>query len=297
MPYIGETAALAGAFFWGICAIMFEIAGKRIGTYNTNLVRLVMACVLLCITLFATKGMFFPIHANMQNIFWLGLSGFVGLVLGDGALFKSLVILGSHRTTLILSLAPPITTVIAWIFLGETLGLIALIGITVTIWGIFWVVSEHKDGEEKIHGSKLKGIIFGLIGATGQAVGLVLAKYGLQNDIDPLSATILRMVPSALILMIMGISAGRTRKILLAIRDNKGMLAAFGGAVFGPYLGVWLSVVAIKYTKTGIASTLMATVPIVIIPMLYFVYKEKPTLRAFIGTVITVAGIALLFLR
>ena len=296
MRFVGEIAALGGAFFWGICAIMFERAGKRIGTYNTNLIRLIMASVLLSITLFFTKGMLLPMHADATNIIWLGLSGVVGLVIGDGALFKSLVILGSHRMTLLLSLAPPITTVVAWIFLGETLGLMALVGITVTILGIFWVVNgEHH--EESIHGSKFKGVILGLIGATGQAVGLVLAKYGLRTEIDPLSATLLRMVPSSIIMLAMGLAAGRLKPILAAMRNKLGMIDTFGGAFFGPYLGVWMSLIAIKYTKTGIASTLMATVPVIILPMLMIIYKTKPTMRAVVGSVVTVAGIALLFLR
>ncbi|MBN2413559.1 DMT family transporter [candidate division KSB1 bacterium] len=296
MNYIGEIAALTGAFFWGICAIMFETAGKRIGTYATNLIRIILACLFLCFTLFLTTGQFFPVDASRNNFLWLGISGIIGLVIGDGALFKSLVILGSRRATLILSLAPPITVVIAWFFLGEKLGLLAIAGIIITVWGIFWVVNE-KNVSEATNGSKLKGIIYGLIGALGQAVGLVFAKQGLSDDILPLAATILRMAPSALVLGVMGLVSGNGTRIINALKNNRALLATLGGAIFGPFLGVWLSVVAVKHTETGIASTLLATVPILILPMVIIVHKTRPSFRAVVGSFIAVFGIALLFLR
>jgi len=296
MPYIGEIAALTGAFLWGICALMFETAGRRIGTYATNLIRIILACLFLCFTLFLTTGQLFPVDASRNNYLWLGISGIIGLVIGDGALFKSLVILGSRRATLILSMAPPITAVIAWFFLGEKLGFLAIAGIIITVWGIFWVVNE-KNVAEATNGSKLKGVIYGLIGAFGQAVGLVFAKYGLSDGITPLAATILRMAPSALVLAVMGLASGNGTRIINALKNNRALLATLGGAIFGPFLGVWLSVVAVKYTETGIASTLLATVPILILPMVIFVHKTRPSLRAVIGAFIAVIGIALLFLR
>ena len=70
-----------------------------------------------------------------------------------------------------------------------------------------------------------------------------------------------------------------------------------GGAVFGPFLGVWLSQVAIKYTATGIASTILSTTPIFLIPVAAVVERERTTPRAVIGAVVAVAGVALLFLR
>jgi len=296
MPYIGELAALTGAFLWGICALMFETAGKQIGTYATNLIRIILACLFLCLTLFLTTGQFFPVGASRDNYLWLGISGIIGLVIGDGALFKSLVILGSRRATLILSMAPPITAVIAWFFLDEKLGLLAISGIIITVWGIFWVVNE-KNVSETTHGSKLMGVIYGLIGALSSAVGLVFAKYGLSGGIAPLDATILRMVPAALVLSVMGLASGNRAKIINALKNNRAMLATLGGAIFGPFLGVWLSIVAVKYTETGIASTLLSTVPILILPILVIVHNIKPSPRAVFGTVIAVIGIALLFLR
>ncbi len=156
---------------------------------------------------------------------------------------------------------------------------------------------NEKNISEETRGSKTKGIILGIISALGQAVGLILAKRGFSNGIDPLSATILRMLPAAAILWAFALVTKRLRPIIQAFNEKKAMLATFGGSIVGPYLGVWLANVAVKNTETGVASTLLATVPILVIPMVIIVHKTKPSFRAVIGTFIAVFGVALLFLR
>lgn len=296
MPFIGETAALVAALFWGGCAILFENAGKQIGAFVTNLIRILLACIFLSVTLFMQTGQIFPIHATSHEFFWLGLSGVIGLAIGDGALFYCLVILGPRRATLLLSMAPPITAFLAWIFLGEKLGILAILGIFITMGGVFWVVNE-KHVAENTEGSKKLGIVLGIIAAVGQGIGLILAKIGLADNISPLAGTLLRMVPAAMVLWLVSFITGHFYDVILALRNKRAMLATFGGAIFGPYLGVWLSFVAVKYTEAGIAATLLATVPILIIPMIILVHKTRPSWRGVAGSIAATAGIALLFLR
>lgn len=296
MPLIGETAALTAALFWGFTAIFFESAGKRIGAFATNLLRILFAVFLLSFTLYVQKGYFLPYHASTQEVLWLGASGIIGLAIGDGALFVSLVILGPRLATLLLSLAPPITVFLAWIFLGEQLGMIALTGVIITIGGIFWVVSE-RHGQDKFRGSKTRGIILGIISALGQGTGLIFAKQGFSGNLDTLSATLLRMIPAAMALWLVALFSGHIRSTMTSLKNKRALAATIAGTIFGPYLGVWLANVSVKYTETGIASTLLATVPILVIPMVYFIHKTKPSLRAFAGTVIAVAGIAIIFMR
>jgi drug/metabolite transporter (DMT)-like permease len=296
MPYVGEISALVAAFLWGGCAMMFESAGKRIGAFSTNLLRILMAALFLCATLYMRSGYFIPINVSKQQLFWLGSSGIIGLALGDAALFKSLVILGSRRATLLLSLAPPITAILAWIFLRERLSVLAVTGILLTMWGVYWVVSEEKVAEET-RGSKLNGVVCGIIGAIGQGVGVIFAKYGLITNIDSLSATILRMIPAALALWFVALLSGRAPGTIKALTNLRAGLATLGGAILGPYVGVWLSLIAVKYTEAGVAATLLATVPVVILPMVYVVHKHIPSWRSVIGTVIAVGGIVFIFLR
>lgn len=296
MPFIGETAALTAAFFWGFGALLFEGAGTRVGALTTNLLRLLLACLFLSLTLFCQSGVLFPLHIPLENFLWLGSSGIIGLAMGDAALFYAIVILGPRLSTLLLSLAPPITTIFAWLFLGEQLGLMAIVGITLTFGSIIWVVSE-RHGKEYIRGSKLTGVVLGFIAALGQGIGVILAKKGLTGDIDSLSATLLRMVPATLVMWSVALCIRQVKPAIVAMRDKLTALFIFGGALLGPYIGVWLSIVAVKYTEAGVAATLLATVPILLIPMEFVVHKRRPSMRAVIGTLLAVAGIALIFLR
>ncbi len=296
MPFIGEIAALTAAFFWGFGALLFESAGTRIGAFQTNLLRILLACIFLSMTLYFQAGVIFPVHATMHNHFWLGFSGIIGLAIGDGALFYAIVILGPRLSTLLLSMAPPITTIVAWLVLGEALSVMAIVGISVTFAAIVWVVSE-KYGNEHIRGSKSLGILFGFIAALGQGLGVILAKVGLSDGLDSLSATLLRMIPAAVALWGVALVTRHAKTTVLAMRNKTVALIILGGAVFGPYIGVWLSIVAVKYTEAGIASTLLSTVPILIIPLDFLVNRRKPSWRAVVGTILAVAGIAMIFLR
>ena len=296
MPLIGEIAALTAAFFWGFGTLLFESAGRRIGAFQTNLLRILLACIFLSITLYFQAGLFFPTNASATDSFWLGLSGIIGLAIGDGALFYAIVILGPRLSTLLLSMAPPITTIVAWLFLDEKLGLTAILGISITFAAIIWVVAE-KHGDEHIRGSKTTGVLFGFIAALGQGLGVILAKLGLTGNIDSLSATLLRMVPAAIGLWAVALLTRQAKSAIVAMRDKMSALFVFGGAIVGPYIGVWLSLVAVKYTKAGIASTLLSTVPILIIPIEFIVHRRKPSIRAIVGTGLAVLGIAMIFMR
>jgi len=296
MHYIGETAALMAAFLWGWSAILFELAGKRIGAFSTNLLRILLGVIFLCSLLYIRSGYILPSYASQRQLLWLGSSGVIGLAIGDGALFIALVAIGPRLATLLLSLAPPITAVLAWFFLDEKLSTIAIIGIILTIWGIFWVVNEKK-APEATRGSKTLGLIMGLVAALGQGVGVILAKQGFRTEIDALSGTIIRMIPAAIVLWLVAFIWGHWRKAITALKDKKALLPLLAGSIVGPFLGVWLSLVAVKHTEAGVAATLLATVPILILPMVALVYKTRPSLRAVLGTIVAVFGIALLFLR
>ncbi len=295
MSYMGQIAALTAAFFWSGTAIMFSAAGRRIGAMSTNLLRILLGSLLLCTTLWLTSGRFYPLQATAEQMKWLALSGVVGLSIGDGALFVCMVILGPRISTLLLSLAPTITTLIAWLFLSEKLGLVSLLGILLTLAGIYWVVMEEHN--EPVHGSKTLGLIMGIIAALGQGVGIIFAKKALSTDIDALSATVLRMVPATAVLWAYALLFGKVKEVFTKLQDRRAGLGLLGGSIFGPFLGIWLSIVAVKYTEAGVAATLLATVPIMIIPLNYVLYKIKPSPRTMLGTLIAVGGVALLFLR
>ena len=308
MTYLGELAALGTAFFWAFTAIFFSKASKRAGAFNVNKVRLLMAVIIYAIVLLILKGSLFHQDLNSLQLFWLGLSGFIGLVLGDLCIFKALVIIGPRLTTLIFSTTPIMTTIIAWVFLGEKLGLLDVIGISVTVAGVSWIVSESRPGIQKQtefskkhpdSGSYRKGVFLALGASLGQALGLVLAKQGMTNagsDIDPMLASFVRMLIACAIIWFISACRGKLNEVAAIFTNKETFNLTLGGSVCGPFLGVWLSLLALNYISTGVAATLNATVPIMIIPILFILYQEKTSVRALAGAVIAVAGVALLFI-
>lgn len=308
MSYLGELAALGTAFFWAFTVIFFSKASKRAGAFNVNKVRLLMAVVIYAIVLLILKGSLFHQDLNSSQLFWLGLSGFIGLVLGDLCMLKALVIIGPRLMTLIFSTSPIMTTIIAWVFLGEKLGILDVLGISVTVAGVSWIVSEgrpdiHERPEfSKKHadsGSYQKGVILALGASLGQAIGLVLAKQGMTNagsDIDPMLASFVRMLIACAIIWLISAFRGKLNEAAAIFRNKATFSLTLSGSICGPFLGVWLSLLALNYISTGVAATLNATVPIMIIPIMFILYQEKTSVRALAGAVIAVAGVSLLFI-
>jgi drug/metabolite transporter (DMT)-like permease len=307
MLYLGELAALSTALFWSFTAIFFSEAGKLIGSFHVNKIRLVFAFFIYVIILLITTGYPLPTGLNTEQIVWLSLSALIGLVIGDGCGFKALVMIGPRLATLILASTPIMATAIAWLFLGEKLKMLDLCGILITIAGIVWVVSERGDKKQDLHkdhpdaGTLTKGILLALVAALSQAAGLVFSKKGMMAmggvTVPPLQASCIRITSAMIIIWLFSLVArGKVKETIAASGNRKAMLFTLGGAFFGPFLGVWMSLVAVAHVEAGIAATLNATTPVLIIPLLVFVYKEKVSWRAMIGAFVAVAGVALLFL-
>lgn len=308
MEYIGELAGFSTAILWALTSIFFSEAGKSIGSFYVNKIRLLMAVIIYCLILQFSTGFFLPLGLNPEQVMWLGLSGLVGLVIGDGCGFKALVMIGPRLTSLVYSTAPIMTTIIAWFWLTEQLGWLDMVGISATIFGVIWVVSErrHNNSSESIvahdhpdAGSLAKGVLYALAAAMGQAGGLVLAKYAmfdLGGRVEPLEASFTRMAVAMVVIWTLSMFRGTLPKVLVLLRQRRAMKMCFGGAVAGPVLGVWMSLVAIKYIETGIAATLNAMTPVMILPLLWLVYRQKVSVRSVVGSAVAVAGVALLVL-
>ncbi len=307
MLYIGEFAGLATAVLWALTSVFFSEAGKRIGSFFVNKIRLLIACIIYMIVMYASTGQIFPTNINFEQFLWLGISGIIGLVIGDSAGFKALVMIGPRLATLVYSSAPIMTVLIAWFMLSEKLGFFSILGIVVTLSGISWVVFERKNRANKNmlnddhpdKGSLRKGVIYALIAAFGQAAGLVLAKKGMFDaggTIEPLEASFVRMIVSLVVIWLISGIRGQLPAVFKSMKDLKAVNFSAAGAVCGPFLGVWMSLVAVKYIETGIAATLNSMTPVMIIPIILWYYKEKVSPRAFIGAVIAVVGVAMLFI-
>lgn len=294
--HLGEFAALLTAFFWTVTSLSFESASHRIGSVAVNILRLIIGLIFLSVFTLIRRGMILPIDASHENWVWLSLSGLVGFVFGDLFLFKSYTMIGSRFSMLIMTLVPPITAFFSFIILGERLTLFHYLGMTLTFSGIAMAIFSRAGKGEKLS-LKLapKGILFAFGGAVGQALGLVLSKFGLR-DYDPFAATQIRIISGIFGYTVLVTVLFRWKSVFKATGNKEGMMLTSLGAFFGPFLGVSFSLIAVKYTEAGIASTIMALVPVFIILPAVILFKQKVTLKELLGAVVSVAGVALFFL-
>ena len=299
--HTGQIIALGAAFCWTATALSFQKATGRVGSLNVNLLRLVIAFVIYAFISFLLRGMIFPVDAPKHVWIWMSMSGLVGFVFGDFFLFKSFEYISARVSVLIMALNPPMAAVISWIALGETLSSRAILAMAVTLTGILMVIAErqNKDSAKGVKNSykikySLKGILYAFGGAIGQAAGIVISKYGMQ-DYNVFGATQIRIIAGSLGFTLIVSLLKRWGNIYSALQDKKTMIFIFTGAVFGPFIGVYLSLLAVKHTAVGIASTLMSITPVLIIPPAIFLLKEKVTLKEIIGAMVTIAGVAMFF--
>ena len=289
--HIGEIAGLGVSICWTVSALTFEKAGHKIGSLSVNFIRLLMAIIFIGITSYFTRGIFFPTDATPYQWFWLGLSGFVGFFLGDMFLFKSYMVIGSRTAALIMSFAPMLTAIIGWFFLNEKLSGMNIAGILVSISGIIIAISNSRM---KLN-IPFKGFLLAFGGASGQAVGLILSKKGMGHY-DPIAATQIRALFGILSFAILITVLRRWKKVGNSFTHTSSMKFLAVGSMFGPFIGVALSLFAIQQTKTGIASTLMALVPVFIILPSAIMFKEKITPQQVIGAAISIFGASLFFM-
>lgn len=294
--HIGEFSALLTAIFWTVTAISFEAASRRVGSVAVNFLRLVAGFIFLSIFTLFRRGMPFPSDASSENWIWLTLSGFVGFVFGDLFLFKSYTMIGSRFSMLIMTLVPPITALTGWIIMDERLTLFQYFGMMMTFSGIaIAIFSRGVNGEKFALKIAPRGILYAFGGAVGQALGLVLSKFGMK-DYDPFASTQIRILAGIFGFGVLITLIRRWGGIRSALHNTEGMKSLTVGALFGPFLGVSFSLVAVKYTETGIASTIMALVPVFILLPAVVLYKQKVTLTELAGAFVSVAGVALLFI-
>lgn len=302
--------SLLAAASWSITALFFSYAGSKIGSLNVNQLKMALAFLVVGLILYFGTGSFIPVGADMMAWVWLSIGGLIGFVLGDLFLFHSFTIINVKISMLVMSLAPVFAAISAWIMIGETLSYRAILGICITLAGIS--VTIFEGGTSKILSTKipLKGILFALVGAIGQGVGGTFNKLGIlsyensvqlmdnsANLIDylPIASTQIRLISGGIGFFIIMLFSRRLGSFKSALKSKKGILATIGGSLFGPIIGVTCAMVALQNTSVGIASTLMATVPIIILVPYAIVHKKPIKSRELLGASLAVVGVMFLF--
>ena len=292
---IGELAALATAFCWSLSATFFESSGKKVGSLSVNYIRLITGFIFLSIFSYFTRGYLLPTDATAFSWTILSISGLIGLFIGDLFLFQSYLEVGSRVSMLIMATSPPISALLGFLVFGERLKFANLIGMSLTLMGIGLVIlSKSPDEKVKVSYSK-KGLLYAFLGSLGQAVGLIFSKVGMGNY-NPFAATQIRIIAGFFAFTIFITYLKKWDDIKESLKNKKAIFEISIGSIFGPFIGVGLSLVSLQYTSAGISSTITSIVPVTIIPLSIIVFKEKIKTKEILGALLTVAGVGILFL-
>jgi drug/metabolite transporter (DMT)-like permease len=294
MNYLGELSALLTAVLWSGTSIAFSSAAEKIGSLQLNINRMILASVFLISTILIMGYNFDLSNSQFTNLI---ISGIIGLVIGDTFLFKSFQMIGARISMLLMALSPAMSAILAFIFLDERIAPLGIIGILITISGIALVVLE-RNSNSKYTITKL-GIFYGILGAMGQAGGLIFAKFAFEEGhITGFVATFIRVFSSVIIFLPIMLLLKKYKNPYKLFNTNKSALGVtLIGTILGPFLGITFSLIAVENTKVGIAATLMSMMPIIMLPMVRYIYKEKLSWRAVTGALLAVAGVSLIFLR
>lgn len=298
---IGELAGLTTSICWSFTSIFFTLSGRQVGSAVVNRTRLVLAFVMVSSLHLITQGELLPLHADPERWGWMAASGVIGFVIGDACLFQAFVMIGPRLSMLLMALNPVMGAVLAWALLSETLAAGEMVGIALAIAGVAWVVTDRRNGRDGLPDASLRyyviGVLFGLGGALGQASGLIASKKGLEGDFSALSGNLMRLTVATLVIWALAAAGRQLGPTAHKLREHpRAIRFILGGAVAGPFLGVWLSLIAVQNAPVGVASTLMSLTPVFLLPLGWLFFKERITRRAVVGTALAVAGTAILFL-
>jgi drug/metabolite transporter (DMT)-like permease len=331
---LGELAALATAILWTLSALVWTATGKRIGALSVSFLRVAMVCALLAICGRVFRGHWTPTDVPLQTWYFLGMAGFFWFFMSDFSLFKAFILIGPRQALMIMSLTPPLAAVLSNLCIGDPLGPWQWLAMGITLLGVTWVILEQPNGEncttpkdcEPLHedqrptgadwqqpsgssprlaalspcanaspSNRKHGIALAGFAAASQAVAMVLSKRG-TNQCDALAATTIAML-GALAGYLVFITATRYwPKVFAAAKQGRTMSLLACGVVIGPFVGVATDMIALRYAPAGVVATIIATMPVLILPFSILLHREKVTFRAIAGAAVAVAGVAMLVL-
>ena len=305
MAYLGELISIGVAFSWTATALLSEFGSKRLGNLTLNVLRMALALLFSMVLFWVVMGEPLPtMGASAEACGWMLLSGLVGYVIGDFCLFQCYIIIGSRYGQLFMTLAPLAAALMAWVTLGQQMTMMSIVAMLVTLLGIGISVlgrGEHHKVSLKL---PLNGVLYAIGAAVCQGVGLVLSKIGMDHYeavadmpewLVPFSANFYRCMAGIIGFLLLLYFRDGMAPLREAVHDGKGLSVATATTIFGPFVGVGFSLMAVQYTAAGIASTLMAMTPIIILLPSYWLFHEKITWRAVLGAVISVMGVSLFF--
>ncbi len=305
----GELIAILTTLCWSIGIFPFTEASKRIGAAPLNQYRLFLAWIIISLILiFYNSISFVSLFSSPlpYHYLFLGASGIIGFTIGDYCSFTSFKLLGPKLGSLYTTFAPGAALIIGYFALNETINIIGIVGILITVSGVIWLTLSKKDSQEatKIGYTRdKKGIIFGIVGALCQGTGLVLSKIGMdyQDDaaIPTLHAVWIRLLFAFMAAFLFSLL---TKKLIqnskpIFSNEKNNLPFLFIGTILGPVIGVTLSLLAIQKIEVAVAQTIFALLPLFVLPISFIVYKEKITIQSVFACIIALVGVLVLIWR
>jgi drug/metabolite transporter (DMT)-like permease len=308
MNIAGELIALITTLCWSLGIFPFTAAAIRMGTASVNQWRLLLAWIIISLILIlfnsiSISQLFTAPHA--YHYLFLGLSGIIGFTIGDYCSFTSFTLLGPKLGSLYTTFAPGAALIIGFLVLGEKINWIGVSGIAITIGGVIWLTLSKKDtlaAEQAGFKRDKKGIIFGIIGALCQGTGLVLSKLGMdwyEEKLPTMHAVWIRLLFAFTAAFTVSLFMKRlvaNSKPIFANKNN-GLPLMVLGTLLGPVCGVTCSLLAIQKLEVAVAQTIFALLPIFVLPVNLFVYKERITVQSIFACIIAIVGVFILIWR
>ncbi len=289
---LGEAACLSASLLWAVSVQIFSLPIARHGARAVNLFKCTSATVLLGLTLLVIGGWGAFGAASGTDLVLVALSGIIGLPVGDTALFAAVKHLGVHRSLLLQTMAPAFAAALAWP-LGERLSGWQILGSLVILAGVVVVLAGDRLPAAGRGGRIGVGVAVGLLAAFGQGAGVVIAKEGMAS-VPIVPATFLRLGVGAVGLVVIALATNGLVRASQAFRDRATLPRLVTASFFGTYLAMLLVMAGVAWAPASVAAVLLATPPIFSLVVESVVERRWPSVPGLIGTVIAVAGVALL---
>jgi drug/metabolite transporter (DMT)-like permease len=293
---LGQIFGLLTALCWAQNSLIYSHLGKQTGSDAVTHIRLWLAVPVMLLINYLFTGQLSPFHLPVQPLIFILFSGFFGFFVADLFLFRAFVEIGPREALVVMTTSPVFSLVFSWIFLKETLSFIQISGVLIILAGVIWVILEKRDGDNKGRGHGLRGVLYALLGALTQAIGLIFAKMGMLEGVHPVSTNFLRIIAGLSGLFIYSLIRGKVKSDFSAFRSVKNISLLLFAVVVGPVLGIILSLYALNWAPVGIVTTLMQVSPVMLLPVDIFIFKKKVGIGGIFGTLLAVGGTTLLFL-
>ena len=293
-----ELAALGAATCWALSSLISTGPAGHLGAPAFNRLRQIFVAVLLGVYVGVTGNWQ---QLNAQNIPPILLSGLIGIFVGDTLLFAALNRVGPRRSSILFAMNAPLAAILGWIVLGEALVPQAILGVALTFVGVAMAIyfgnsTSQTHQWEEVKGALWIGVALGLVAAICQAVASLIVRPLMASGLDPFAVSMLRVAIAAAALTVMmqlPITAIEQKNPLttqvVALTALSGLLALG--------IGMTLLLFALSGGKVGIVSTLSATSPVIILPLIWLRTGQRPARGAWGGALIVIAGMALIFTR